>query len=167
MFPYVSHVPICSHIFIAIGEYHFQIQDASVCIVGHGGFTIENVRTCVERKSKKAASHPLFGPPAAESISVLVCEATKSTVLICFNVNNYCFDQCYLTWLSSAKCHQMSMVYSWNDVDVEIQMGSREHREVHRPSLSFGWSPISSNVCYQITIDSHRVLANHENWLVV
>jgi hypothetical protein len=122
MFPYVPHVPICSHIFIAIWEYHFQIQDASVCIVGHGGFTIENVRTCVERKSKKAASHLFFGPPAAESISVLVCEATKSTVLICFNVNSCCFDQCYLTWLSSAKCHQMSMVYSWNDVDVEIQM---------------------------------------------
>ena len=113
MFPYV---PICSHMFIAIWGSHFQIQDASVCIVGHGGFTIENVRTCVERKSKKAA----------ESISVLVWEATKSTVisyvLMIFNVNNCCFDQCYLIWLSSAKCHQMSMVYSWNDVDVEIQM---------------------------------------------
>ena len=33
---------------------HQSLQDASVCIVGHGGFTIENVRTCVERKAKKA-----------------------------------------------------------------------------------------------------------------
>eukprot|EP00439_Symbiodinium_sp_Y106_P045570 s466_g5.t2 len=30
-----------------------KLKDARVCIVGHGGFTIENVRTCVERKSKK------------------------------------------------------------------------------------------------------------------
>jgi len=30
-----------------------KLKDASVCIVGHGGFTIENVRTCVERKAKK------------------------------------------------------------------------------------------------------------------
>ncbi|CAK9007225.1 unnamed protein product [Durusdinium trenchii] len=30
-----------------------KLKDATVVIVGHGGFTIENVRTCVERKCKK------------------------------------------------------------------------------------------------------------------
>ncbi|CAE7258472.1 ATR8, partial [Symbiodinium sp. CCMP2456] len=35
------------------GINYDKLKDAHVCIVGHGGFTIENVRTCVERKSKK------------------------------------------------------------------------------------------------------------------
>ena len=45
---------------IDIWDYPFQPQDATVYIVGHGGFTIENVRTCVERKAKKAASPVLL-----------------------------------------------------------------------------------------------------------
>lgn len=43
--------------YITHGSYdginYDKLKDATVCIVGHGGFTIENVRTCVERKSKK------------------------------------------------------------------------------------------------------------------
>eukprot|EP00931_Biecheleriopsis_adriatica_P106090 TRINITY_DN80600_c0_g1_i1.p1 TRINITY_DN80600_c0_g1~~TRINITY_DN80600_c0_g1_i1.p1 ORF type:complete len:557 (+),score=97.28 TRINITY_DN80600_c0_g1_i1:144-1673(+) len=43
--------------YITHGSYdninYKKLKDASVMIVGHGGFTIENVRTCVEKQAKK------------------------------------------------------------------------------------------------------------------
>ena len=44
--------------YICHGSYdsinYDKLKDAHVAIIGHGGFTIENVRTCVERNAKKA-----------------------------------------------------------------------------------------------------------------
>eukprot|EP00438_Fugacium_kawagutii_P029862 Skav235298 [mRNA] locus=scaffold3178:4384:18779:- [translate_table: standard] len=45
---------VCHGSYDSINYDKLKDGDASVCIVGHGGFTIENVRTCVERKAKKA-----------------------------------------------------------------------------------------------------------------
>ncbi|CAJ1355966.1 unnamed protein product [Effrenium voratum] len=43
--------------YICHGSYdsinYDKLKDAHVAIIGHGGFTIENVRTCVERNAKK------------------------------------------------------------------------------------------------------------------
>lgn len=43
--------------YITHGSYdginYDKLKDARVCIIGHGGFTIENVRTCVEKKASK------------------------------------------------------------------------------------------------------------------
>lgn len=128
-----DHVPICiagSHmypIFIAIWAY--PCSDPGCLRLHRGAWRLHHRKRpdlCGAEVQEGRRKTRCVWATGRRKCPLLVWEATKSTVisyvLMIFNVNNCCFDKCYLTWLSSAKCHRMSMVYSWNDVDVEIQM---------------------------------------------